>query len=263
MAENIDVQIRGIKCDNPDCDFLDMSVKYEDYDKWLNKPCPKCGANLLTQRDYDICKLSMKLAGLLNKLPQMPGKKVHQQWDFNGEGFDGIHTSKYYNVLLVIGDIAQMKHDVIVNAANSSLMGGSGVDGAIHKVAGKELLYECMHLGGCRIGEAKMTKGYKLPSPYVIHTVAPQYEKISDKEMAKKLLRNCYQNSLQLAANNNLKDIAFPCLGTGVYHFPKEEAMNIAIDTVVTFLKTHPDMKVTFVCYLKEDYELYKEALFN
>lgn len=263
MAKNVDMIIKGIKCDNPNCDFVDMDIPFEDYDNWLNKPCPKCGANLLTQKDYDACKIMMKISGFLNLLPTLPGRKFHQQWDFNGKGFDGIHTSKYYNIIVVKGDITQMKHDVIVNAANSTLMGGGGVDGAIHKAAGSKLLYECMHLGGCRIGEAKLTKGYKLPTPFIIHTVAPQYNKMSDKEMAKKLLRNCYQNSLQLATDNNLNDIAFPCIGTGIFHFPKEEAMNIAIDVVSKFLKTHKNMKVTFVCYLNEDYDLYKSALIN
>ncbi len=263
MGNNLDMQIRGIKCDNPNCDFVDMTVRFENYEQWLNKPCPKCGANLLTEKDYNTCKMMMKIAGFFNKLPTLPGKKVYKQVSLNGEGFEGMKSGKYNNILLVIGDITKMKHDVIVNAANSTLMGGGGVDGAIHKAAGKELLRECMSFGGCRVGEAKLTKGYNLPSPYIIHTVAPQYDKMSDKNQASQLLRNCYQNSLQLAANNNLNDIAIPCIGTGIYHYPREEARDIAIDVVSEFLKKHPKMRVTFVCYLKEDYDLYKSVLFE
>lgn len=259
MGDNLRVQIRGIKCDNPNCDFSDMTVKYEDYDKWLNKPCPKCGHNLLKQRDYDECKLYMKIASLFNKLPTLPGRKVKKQMIFDGNGTTT--TSKYNNIFVLKGDITQIPFDVVVNAANSTLLGGGGVDGAIHKVAGPKLKFECMQLGGCKEGEAKLTKGYNLPSPYIIHTVAPQYNKIADKKLASKLLRQCYENSLNLAAQNNLRKIAFPCIGTGIYHFPQIEAMKIATNTVIRFMKKHPDFEVTFVCFLHEDYMLYKNEL--
>lgn len=263
MGRNLDIMVAGIKCDNPDCDFADMSVPYNEYDKWLNKPCPKCGANLLTQKDYDVCKTMMKIAKLFNKLPTIPGQKVHKQYSFNGEGFDGLKTAKYYNIGLLKADITQVKCDAIVNAANSTLLGGGGVDGAIHKAAGPELTKACMKLGGCKVGEAKLTRGYNLPSPFIIHTVAPQYATIADKRLAAKLLRDCYENSLQLAANNNLKKIAFPCLGTGVFKYPNKEAMEIATDAVIKFMKTHTDMYINFVCYLNEDYELYRNRLFE
>ena len=157
------------------------------------------------------------------------------------------------------GDITIFEGEAIVNAANSSLLGGGGVDGAIHKAAGKGLLEECKILGGCKTGEAKITRGYNLKAQFVIHTVGPVWQGGSLGEA--ELLASCYKNSLQLAVEKGIKSIAFPNISTGVYRFPKEEAGKIAVKTVVEFLHKHPDMEVYFYCYDRENYALYSRLL--
>ena len=158
------------------------------------------------------------------------------------------------------GDITKLSVDAIVNAANKSLLGGGGVDGAIHRAAGPELLAECRTLHGCNTGEAKITKGYKLPAKYVIHTVGPIY---SGKERDASDLRNCYGNSLELAAKNDVHSIAFPAISTGVYGYPVLEATMIAINTVRDWLKENSsyDLKVVFVCFDEKTYRCYCEEL--
>ena len=156
-----------------------------------------------------------------------------------------------------VGDITKLKVDAIVNAANSSLLGGGGVDGAIHRAAGPKLLEECRTLNGCRTGEAKITGGYNLPAKHVIHTVGPIYSgRASDPED----LWNCYWNSLEVARNNDLHSIAFPGISTGVYGYPKREAAEIALATVKEWLDEHADyeMEVTIVNFSQADYEVYK-----
>lgn len=161
---------------------------------------------------------------------------------------------------LIKGDITQLKVDAIVNAANKSLLGGGGVDGAIHHAAGSELLAECKLLNGCETGEAKITKGYNLHAKYVIHTVGPVWYLGLQNEV--ELLKNCYQNSLQLAVDNKIKTIAFPNISTGVYRFPKDLAAKIAIRTVSYFLKsTKKIKKVYFVCFDDENFNLYNSIL--
>jgi O-acetyl-ADP-ribose deacetylase (regulator of RNase III) len=161
---------------------------------------------------------------------------------------------------LIQGDITQLKVDAIVNAANKSLLGGGGVDGAIHRAAGPELLEECKLLNGCETGEAKITKGYYLPAKNVIHTVGPVWSEGLKNEV--ELLRNCYQNSLQIAVENKIKSIAFPNISTGVYRFPKDLATKIAIRTVEYFLKTTKKIKkVYFVCFDDENFNLYNSIL--
>lgn len=161
---------------------------------------------------------------------------------------------------LIQGDITQLKVDAIVNAANKTLLGGGGVDGAIHKAAGPELLEECKTLNGCSTGEAKITKGYNLSAKYVIHTVGPVWNGGNNKEI--KLLTNCYLNSLKLASRHGLQTIAFPNISTGVYRFPKDKAADLAIATVTDYLKKEENInKVYFVCFDDENYRIYKEKL--
>ncbi len=136
------------------------------------------------------------------------------------------------------GDITKLEVDAIVNAANSSLLGGGGVDGAIHRAAGKELEFECRMLGGCKTGQAKITKGYKLPAKFIIHTVGPVWQDGHASE--KLLLEKCYLNSLELAASKGLRSIAFPAISTGIYGFPAELAAVIAIASIRAFLEQHP-----------------------
>lgn len=148
----------------------------------------------------------------------------------------------------------------IVNAANESLLGGSGVDGAIHYAAGPELLTECAALGGCKTGEAKITKGYHLKADYVIHTPGPIYSVHKNPE---KLLEGCYGNSLELAKQNGIHEIAFPAISTGVYGYPKQEAAEIALKTVTHWLNSNIDyvMLVHFVCFRVRDFEVYKNVM--
>lgn len=157
------------------------------------------------------------------------------------------------------GDITTLKVDAIVNAANNSLLGGGGVDGAIHRAAGIDLLEECQTLNGCETGQAKITKGYRLPAKFIIHTVGPVYH--GDEKDAE-LLAACYRNSLKLAVQNNLKAIAFPNISTGVYGYPKEEAADIAINTVKKYLVNHPEIKeVIFCVFGYENMNIYKKIL--
>ncbi len=158
------------------------------------------------------------------------------------------------------GDITKLKADAIVNAANTTLLGGGGVDGAIHRAAGHELLTACKSLGGCLAGEAKITKGYKLPAKFVIHTVGPVWA--GGKNNEETLLASCYKNSLKLASENNIKTIAFPNISTGVYFFPKIKAAEIAIHEVKSYLAEHSEIeKVIFSVFDAENHEIYKERL--
>ncbi len=161
---------------------------------------------------------------------------------------------------VVHADITEMEVDAIVNAANESLLGGGGVDGAIHRAAGPELLSECRKLNGCKTGDAKITCGYGLPARHVIHTVGPVWH--GGKRREEDLLARCYYRSLEVAAENGLKTIAFPCISTGVYRFPKEKACRIAVDTVRSFLDQHDAIeRVTFVCFGNDNYEFYQRVL--
>jgi O-acetyl-ADP-ribose deacetylase (regulator of RNase III) len=161
---------------------------------------------------------------------------------------------------VVKGDITRLAVDCIVNAANRTLLGGGGVDGAIHRAAGPELLEACKTLGGCETGSAKITKGFRLPAKYVIHAVGPVWR--DGRKGEDELLKSCYTKSLQLAEKHGCKTIAFPNISTGVYGFPKRRAAYNALEAVTSFLKTHelPE-KVIFVCFDDENYNLYQELL--
>ena len=157
------------------------------------------------------------------------------------------------------GDITRLEVDAIVNAANTKLLGGGGVDGAIHRAAGPELLEECRTIGGCPTGEARITEGYRLPARHVIHTVGPVY---SGNPRDRHLLTNCYLNSLRIAVEHNITTIAFPAISCGIYGYPIEEACKIAVDSSCGFLKSHPSLKkIIFIQFSADDHEVYKAYL--
>ncbi len=165
-----------------------------------------------------------------------------------------------HRLTLLHGDITKLSVEAIVNAANSSLLGGGGVDGAIHRAAGPELVHECRLLGGCKTGQAKLTRGYRLPARAIIHTVGPVWNGGNAREA--ELLRSCYHASLTLAVQHDLRTIAFPAISCGIYGYPIGAATRIAVRTVIEFLATHmvPE-HVTFVCFDTAVYTAYQEVM--
>jgi O-acetyl-ADP-ribose deacetylase (regulator of RNase III) len=161
-------------------------------------------------------------------------------------------------ITLIKDDITTLNVDSIVNAANSSLRGGGGVDGAIHRKAGPELLNECINLGGCKTGFAKITKGYNLKAKYIIHTVGPVFQ--DGKSNEDELLASCYLNSLKLAEDNNCKTIAFPCVSTGVYGFPSERAANIVVEILQKF-ESEKIEEIILCCFMENDFDIYNNLL--
>ncbi|MDA3929858.1 MAG: O-acetyl-ADP-ribose deacetylase [Prolixibacteraceae bacterium] len=161
---------------------------------------------------------------------------------------------------LIRGDITRLNVDAIVNAANTSLLGGGGVDGAIHRAAGIELVKECRTLNGCKTGDAKLTRGYNLPASYVIHTVGPVWNDGLHNES--ELLKRSYIRCLEIASENNIKSIAFPNISTGVYHFPKEKAAVIALETINSFLEKNETIEEIILCVFdEENYSIYNKLL--
>jgi O-acetyl-ADP-ribose deacetylase (regulator of RNase III) len=162
-------------------------------------------------------------------------------------------------VEIIQGDITRLEVEAIVNAANEKLLGGGGVDGAIHRAAGPELLAACRDLNGCPTGEARITKGYNLPARYVIHTVGPVWQGGGSNE--NNLLASCYRNSLQLAVDHNLRSIAFPSISTGVYRFPIELASRIALRVLLDFVETDEAApRVVMTCFSEQDLEIYRQV---
>jgi len=166
-------------------------------------------------------------------------------------------------IKVVKGDITKINTDAIVNAANTSLLGGGGVDGAIHRAGGKEILEECYKIrnrqGGCKVGEAVITTGGNLPSSYVIHTVGPKWSGGNNNE--EHLLASCYEKSLAIAFDENIKSIAFPNISTGIYGFPKEKAAKIALEAITSFNQISSFKEIVFVCYDSDNYNYYKNLL--
>ncbi len=183
-----------------------------------------------------------------------------QQIRLDMESFDQINPNLSERISVIQGDITKQQVDAIVNAANESLLGGGGVDGAIHRAAGKQLLEECRTLGGCPTGEAKITQGYKLPAKWVIHTVGPIWR--GGRNGEDELLGSCYRNSLKLAQQKAIRTIAFPAISTGVYGFPLERATQIAGNEVKQFLTENPSFEqVIFVCFGDDSYRCYLKTV--
>src|SRR5213080_2816445 len=163
-------------------------------------------------------------------------------------------------ILVIEGDITKQQVDAVVNAANTTLLGGGGVDGAIHRAAGPELLEECRKLGGCATGQAKITKGYRLPAKWIIHTVGPVWDDGQHNE--NQLLASCYRASLALAAQHGIRTIVFPAISTGAYGFPLERATSIAVAETRKFLEQNSEIdKVTFACFGRTAYACYLKAI--
>jgi O-acetyl-ADP-ribose deacetylase len=161
---------------------------------------------------------------------------------------------------VILGNITKLKVDAIVNAANTSLLGGSGVDGAIHRAAGSELVDECRSFAGCKVGDAKLTKGYCLPASFIIHTVGPVWRGGNHREH--EFLAQCYRKCMEIAADKQFEALAFPCISTGIYKYPKDIAAELAVKTCSEQLQknAHP-RKVIFCCYDQENYEIYEKIL--
>lgn len=197
-----------------------------------------------------------------NQLKPSAQKQISASSDINNKNNSGNTVT----LSVIQADITTLNIDVIVNAANSSLLGGGGVDGAIHRAAGRELLTYCRTLNGCQTGDAKISPAFKLPCQYVIHTVGPVWHGGNQHEP--ELLANCYRNSLDLAVKHNLTSIAFPAISTGVYGYPLDKATNIAIDTVQNYVLNIQKQtnnlsirEVVFCCFSASDAAVYKQVL--
>jgi len=163
---------------------------------------------------------------------------------------------------VVLNDITKLQVTAIVNAANTSLLGGGGVDGAIHRAAGKELVMECRSLGGCKTGDAKLTKGYNLPARFIIHTVGPVWQNGNCGEP--ELLASCYRKSMKIASEQKFESLAFPCISTGIFKYPQDKAAEIAVKTCSEELENNSGLlKVIFCCFGQDNYDIYQRILAN
>jgi len=215
-----------------------------------------CGDNFKTLADLQTWKLDSLYQQKLNKEKNTLNDKEMTAVEKAMEGFTLKDIDLSEKVSLFVGDITQLEIDAIVNAANNSLLGGGGVDGAIHRAAGRQLLEENKTHNGCQDGEAKISGGYNLPAKYVISTVGP-------RGAGDEVLKAAYQNSLDIMLQNNLKSIAFPCISTGIYGFPNDRACLIALQTARRFLEEHHEVvdRVIFCLFLKVDVVLYNKFL--
>ena len=257
-------EVRDIKANNP---------TYEELKHWLTL------SGLPVRKFFNTSGMLYKSLNLKEKLPDMSGDECLKLLATDGmlvkrplligehQVLVGFKQPEWESTLkeneritLVKGDITKVEADCIVNAANSSLLGGGGVDGAIHRAAGPELLQECKLLGGCKTGQAKITKGYRLPAKHIIHTVGPVYEDGRRNEPG--LLADCYRNSLELAVGAGIRTIAFPCISTGVYRYPFEDACRIALQTIRAFLAESSGIEqVLLVCFSQSDHDRYAELM--
>jgi len=220
----------------------EVKEKFLELEPDVKRSLYRCGENYVTLEDVLDWKNYFAKANV--REVKVEEKKYDESEELNAK------------VSLWQGDITCLEIDSIVNAANASLLGGGGVDGAIHRAAGRGLLRECRELRGCKEGEAKITGGYKLPSKHVIHTVGPQGEK-------PELLRTCYAQSLDLMLQNNLRSIAFPCVSTGIYGYPRVAAARVALSTVREWLNANSDKvdRVIFTLFLDEDKKVYEHLM--
>jgi len=188
--------------------------------------------------------------------------EIQAVWpDVCGNGKIGMENDIIKQIEIVQGDITRLKTDAIVNAANNSLLGGGGVDGAIHRAAGPKLLEECRKLHGCRTGEAKITKGYRLEAKFIIHTVGPVYYK-EGHERSERLLKNCYENCFKTAESKNIQTIAFPAISCGVYGYPMEDACRIALKAAEKILEKQTSIKkIIFVLFSENALNTYQNCL--
>jgi len=191
-------------------------------------------------------------------------EKISKDLDVSFIGRETNEKTPYVDIELTMGDITQIVADAIVNAAHDALTGGGGVDGAIHKAAGQKLLGECLNLYGCPQGEARITSAYDMPSKYIIHTVGPVWTNTVPSDTKIDILKNCYYSSLRLADLQGLKSIAFPCISTGAYCFPKDIAARSAVEAIYDFFNEHPNTYIDLVyivCFDGKNFEEYEKIL--
>ncbi|XP_032882176.1 ADP-ribose glycohydrolase MACROD2 [Amblyraja radiata] len=232
------------------------------------KSTDSCDEGVVQLKDISVWSEDMKKIHLKEKLEGKEHNEYSPVKEEAGEEHEEVSAQKDSKlsdtVSLYRGDITKLKVDAVVNAANKSLLGGGGVDGCIHRAAGPKLLSACRQLNGCNTGEAKITLGYDLPAKHVIHTVGPIARGNCDERL-KRQLRNCYENSLMLLETQGLRSIAFPCISTGIYGFPQEDAAEIAVSTIKEWLADKRSLvdRIIFCVFLESDLKIYKEKMLH